>query len=386
MTARFIAATFVAVSCMAPAFGQSRRSYSIDSLLGSRPQDAASAEVKMRPIEAWLEQYVPKKCAGVQRVEFRRTTDRTYTSQAATETSRTEMEVSGLRDDFSDSVAAILSGLAEQSDRAITVDVRIVESRGASSQAQRPAAVDWLTAADLSDAIGKLADDSSRQSLSAPKLTVLQAMEAEIEVGSRVGYIKDWTLVESGDSQIAEPDVDVLHEGIRVKLVPILHPAGKTMTLSMSVTISDLVRPIPKVDVDLGGKTVQRDVPELRTVQWNSGMLDLPEDVRSFRVHGLRRIDAKTGIPHDVELLVHVDVGNVPNDGDLGSVIAVAGESRTVIVETRGGQASLRPGAHVQVVRNGAFIATIVVERRDFSLAVTRVIDGELPAPGDGVR
>jgi type II/III secretion system protein len=382
---RLVAASLVALLGGRLAEAQARRSYSIDSLLHSSEPRTPDAEAKLSPIETWLEINLPKRCGGVQRVEFRRTTERTYSSASSGATSSTSLEITGVGD-FSEQVTSVLAGLAAQAGRTVSVEARVVEGkRPATHQLQTPT-VDFLSPAEAEALARGFADDSEHEVLSAPRIVVFQGQEAALSIGREISYIKDWQLADGGDQMIAEPEVAVLFEGLKVNLAPVVHPDGKAMTLSMDVSIANLERPIRKVDVVLAGKTTQRDVPEIQTMQWTSGQLELPEDVRRFRVRGLWRRDPASGIAHDIDVLVSVDVSADSAEGRAGTVLAVDADAKRVVVEAPESARDLRPGSRLHVLRNDAPIATIVVDRIEGALLVTHVVDGEAPAAGDAVR
>jgi hypothetical protein len=389
---RGIAALSLALLASAsPSEAQVRRVYSIDSLVGGNAVESGGAEPKLSPIEQWLEANLPKRCEGVQQVEFRRTTERTYTSKTSGATSTTAIEVVGVGE-FSPQVTSLLADLAAQAHRTVSVQARVVEgTRPATGPLENPS-VDWLSPDEADALVKSLAQDANHELVSAPRIIVPQGQGSWLSVGRDISYIKDWELVDGGDEMIAEPHVDVLFEGLRMDIAPVVHPDGKTLTLSMDVLIATLERPVRKVDVVLAGKTVQRDVPELQTVQWSSGMLELPEDVRRFRVRGLRRRDPASGVAHDLDLVVSVDVGPA-TDARGGKVMAVDADSehaktdaKRVIVDYSGRGADLRPGSRLQVLRNDAPVATLVVERVEGSLVVARVVEGDTPIVGDAVR
>ncbi len=360
----------------------------------------SDADPNLLPVERWLDRHLPKDCPGVTRVTFIRTSTRRYTTErhrlielsSIDDSTSFELEVEGTEQSLA-AVEDVLAGLAAQSRKVLTVESHILSKKSdePSSPLDRTS-VRFLSLREFEGAVAEAhgkpgsADARAVTSIAAPRITTLQGQTGTLTVSQEVSYVKDYVLHVGDRSKIVDPIVDVVQDGLLLKVEPVIHPDGKTLTLGMTLTLADLVEPIREVEMEIEGHRVKREIPEVRTSHWDSGILEIPAGQTRLAVRGLKHTDRETHETRDVEVLVGVTIGELSDGITLGRVLAVDEATRTVIVEASSGNAAPARGSRLTVVRGDEAIATLEVGRIEGTVWITRLIDGPIPKPGDPTR
>jgi hypothetical protein len=138
-----------------------------------------------------------------------------------------------------------------------------------------PAAAERLLALGKAGADGNVAFDAARLAaeletlaasgeatpITAPHITTLAGQRANVSVLQQIAYVQDYE-VESG-SNVADPIIATLQEGLVLDLLA--KPAGSGVLVDATLTLSDVVRPIPEFKTALaaGGPEVTIQMPEV---------------------------------------------------------------------------------------------------------------------------
>lgn len=128
------------------------------------------------------------------------------------------------------------------------------------------------------------------QLVDAQTLTVLNAQRASVSVIRQTAYIKDFNVEVANAAFIADPEVDVIQDGIVLDVRPMISYDRKYITLDLQPTIAELVRPIPTFTTSLAGATlpVTLQFPQL-TVRSAETTVKVP-DGGSVLIGGLNEV------------------------------------------------------------------------------------------------
>ena len=96
----------------------------------------------------------------------------------------------------------------------------------------------------------------SLEVVDAQTLTVLNGQRANISVINQTSYIKDFAVEVATASFIADPEVDVIQDGVVLDVRPTISYDRKYITLDLQPTVAELVRPIPTFTTSLSGSTL----------------------------------------------------------------------------------------------------------------------------------
>jgi len=118
-------------------------------------------------------------------------------------------------------------------------------------------------AADKADALVKEATRLGGVLVSAPKVVAFVGQAATISITNQVSYISGFELKGDAKTRIADPVVSVLTDGLLLAL-----RASETKTgteLELEMVMSELVRPIPTVEVKVFGAPMTIQTPTTLT-------------------------------------------------------------------------------------------------------------------------
>jgi type II secretory pathway component GspD/PulD (secretin) len=100
--------------------------------------------------------------------------------------------------------------------------------------------------------------------VTAPKLLVHNTARANLTVLNQIAYIYDYDVEIAQAASIADPQVEVIEDGVILDVRPVVSADRRYITLEMRPTVAELVRPIPEFTTSLGGGTaVTIQLPEL---------------------------------------------------------------------------------------------------------------------------
>ncbi|MHC5011236.1 MAG: hypothetical protein ACYTG6_09830, partial [Planctomycetota bacterium] len=102
--------------------------------------------------------------------------------------------------------------------------------------------------------------------LAAPHVVTNDGEAAEIQTGDTIAFLASYDVREENGVKIADPVVGEVAEGMLVRLRPVVGTSG-TITLELEVSITEVVKPIPRRRVHLEGvdETLEVEVPEILT-------------------------------------------------------------------------------------------------------------------------
>jgi len=99
----------------------------------------------------------------------------------------------------------------------------------------------------------------------APSITVSNHERANVTILNQVSYIQDFDVEIAQASQIGDPIVQTLRDGVILDVTPIVSADRKFVTLELRPTVATLMRPIKTFSTTLGnGPPVIIQLPELR--------------------------------------------------------------------------------------------------------------------------
>ncbi len=107
------------------------------------------------------------------------------------------------------------------------------------------------------------------QEITAPRITVYNAQRANVSVLNQVSYVADYEVEIAQASNIADPVVQTIQEGVVLDVRPIVSSDFRFVTLELRPTVAEVLRPIPTITTNLASgpfasAPVTLQVPELR--------------------------------------------------------------------------------------------------------------------------
>ena len=151
-------------------------------------------------------------------------------------------------------------------------------------------AITFLDDLEVSAVFQAIEKNESAELLNTQRVTVLNNNRANLAVVNQISYVRDFNVEVAQASFIADPKIDVIHDGIVLDVRPVIRHDRKSVTLTIEPTVARLVRPIPTFTTSLGGSTlpVLLQLPEL-LVQTFSTTIQVP-DGGTVLIGGLRTI------------------------------------------------------------------------------------------------
>src|SRR6185503_3037851 len=113
--------------------------------------------------------------------------------------------------------------------------------------------------------------------VNAPKLTAYNGQRANVTVLNQVSYISDFDVEIAQASQIGDPIVQTLRDGVILDLRPVVSADRRFITMELRPTVAVLSRPIAMFQTTLGnGAPVTIELPEL-SVQRIRSTVTMPD-------------------------------------------------------------------------------------------------------------
>lgn len=114
------------------------------------------------------------------------------------------------------------------------------------------------------------APDSGLDVLEAPRLAALSMQRASMAALTQTSYVKDYTVHDIDGQKIVDPEIDVVQDGVELQGSHVVLDDG-LLGLSWHIRISDLLRPIPKLEKDLGvGQPVTIQLPDVAVAEFDA--------------------------------------------------------------------------------------------------------------------
>jgi len=103
------------------------------------------------------------------------------------------------------------------------------------------------------------------QIVNAQTVTVLNNNHANVAVINQTSYVRDFDVEVAQAAFIADPKVDVIHDGVVLDVRPVISHDRRHVLLVLNPTVAELQRPIPTFTTSLAGSTlpVTLQLPEL---------------------------------------------------------------------------------------------------------------------------
>lgn len=108
------------------------------------------------------------------------------------------------------------------------------------------------------------------QQITAPRLTVYNTQRANITVLNQISYVQDYEVEIAQLSNIANPVIQTIQEGVKLDVRPIVSSDRRFLTLELRPDVAELIRPIPEFTTNLASgpiganAPVTLQIPELR--------------------------------------------------------------------------------------------------------------------------
>jgi general secretion pathway protein D len=139
-------------------------------------------------------------------------------------------------------------------------------------------------------------------------LTVINGNRANVSVINQTAYVQDFNVEVAQNAFIADPDVNVIQDGVVLDVRPTISYDRRYITLDLQPTVAELLRPIPTFTTSLSGLTqpVVIMFPQM-TVRSAATTVKVP-DGGSVLIGGLNRVfkrDRRAEVPWlaDIPLL-----------------------------------------------------------------------------------
>ncbi|MCA8965495.1 MAG: hypothetical protein KDC48_11440, partial [Planctomycetes bacterium] len=104
------------------------------------------------------------------------------------------------------------------------------------------------------------------EAVSMPRLAVSPLRLATASSLNQTAYVRDFEVEQLGDKAVASPVVDVITDGIDGRVMVLYEPDGR-IGLDCEVSVSEVLRPIPTAEVDLGVAGAPKGVVQLPRVR-----------------------------------------------------------------------------------------------------------------------
>ena len=163
----------------------------------------------------------------------------------------------------------------------------ILRTRG---QAGLTAAFTFLNDLQMNMIFRAVEKNEHAQMVNAQTVTVLNNNRANVSVINQTSYVRDFDVEVAQASFIADPKIDVIHDGVVLDVRPIIRHDRRSVTLVLQPTVAELQRPIPQFTTSLAGSTlpVTLQLPVL-TVRSFATTAQVP-DGGTVLIGGLRTI------------------------------------------------------------------------------------------------
>ena len=150
-----------------------------------------------------------------------------------------------------------------------------------------------LDDAQLNLLLNAVEKNQSLQLVDSQNLTVLNGQRSNISVINQTAFIQDFSVEVATASFIADPEVNVIQDGIVLDVRPTVSSDQKYVTLDLQPTVAELVRPIPTFTTSLSGSTLPVTIqfPQM-TVRSTATTVTVP-DGGSVLIGGLNQILTK---------------------------------------------------------------------------------------------
>ncbi|MGE0191683.1 MAG: hypothetical protein AB7T63_06525 [Planctomycetota bacterium] len=107
------------------------------------------------------------------------------------------------------------------------------------------------------------------QQITAPRLSVYNAQRANLSILNQISYVQDYEVEIAQASNIANPVVQTIQEGVVLDVRPIVSSDRRFVTLELRPTVATVLRPIPTITTNLASgpfpsAPVTLQVPEMR--------------------------------------------------------------------------------------------------------------------------
>ncbi len=128
------------------------------------------------------------------------------------------------------------------------------------------------------------------QIVNAQTVTVLNNNHANVAVINQTSYVRDFDVEVAQAAFIADPKVDVIHDGVVLDVRPVISHDRRHVLLVLQPTVAELQRPIPTFTTSLAGSTlpVTLQLPQL-TVRSFATTANIP-DGGSVLIGGMRTL------------------------------------------------------------------------------------------------
>lgn len=135
--------------------------------------------------------------------------------------------------------------------------------------------------------------------LTAPSIAVHNTQRGFVSILNEISYIADFEVNVAATSSIADPQVEVIKDGIVLDVRPTISADRRYVTLELRPTLAVLLRPIATINTTLAtGPPVSIQTPELQLQRLRTAVT-VP-DRGSFLIGGLRRLidtELVSGVP-----------------------------------------------------------------------------------------
>ena len=114
--------------------------------------------------------------------------------------------------------------------------------------------------------LGQVADGGIVQQVTAPRLSMFDGQSGSISIANQISYVPSVDTRKVGESGIAEPQIDTLHDGMWLQVRPVLSKDKKYVTVSFTGIWTAVERPLREYTSPLGqgDSRVRVHVPRIR--------------------------------------------------------------------------------------------------------------------------
>jgi hypothetical protein len=255
--------------------------------LEERPAAGDAAPDDLPFHEHWLLTAIKERFEGVSAADVLATTTVRHDGTNRTINHERGIEVRG-RGDVLPRVKEFFDGFQAGSARPVKIEMRVI-GLGEPSALTDPTTVAVVaTRLDFERRLKDLAVQGSSVVME-PVIKVPANQTATLAILNQVSYVKDFVVEVVQGTKIADPVIDLVTEGFRTEITPILDPDSGAVILRGNLGFSHLVRPMLARRLEIADAQVTVQVPSITSHRWD-GVVTLDTGRDAIRISGLKTV------------------------------------------------------------------------------------------------
>lgn len=164
--------------------------------------------------------------------------------------------------------------------------------------------MEFLDDAEVNMVLRAIEKSSTFELVNSQTLSVNDTQRAYVAVVLQKAYIQDFDVEVAQFQAVADPQVNVLHEGVVLDVRPTIHENRQYLTLEIQPTVAKVVN-VRQISTTLGGNTspVNFDLPELEVQSINTSAV-IPDggSILLGGISDIRTVERRASVPWIAEV------------------------------------------------------------------------------------